>query len=66
VASISVSDAARRSTRTLGTMRAARFALIGTCHCGTVAVNAANFEPDSMKGVRIRKLDGASTWKFLE
>jgi len=30
-----------------------------------VAVNASNFELDVMKHVRIRKLDGADTWKFL-
>ena len=29
----------------------------------TVAINAANFEPDVLKGVSIRNLDGASTWK---
>ena len=29
---------------------------------GTVAVNANNFEPEALKGVRVRKLDGASTW----
>jgi hypothetical protein len=28
----------------------------------TVAINAANFEPDVLKGVPIRNLDGASTW----
>ncbi len=30
-----------------------------------VAVNASNFELDVLKHVRIRKLDGADTWKFL-
>ena len=30
-----------------------------------VAVNASNFELDVMKNVRVRKLDGADTWKFL-
>jgi hypothetical protein len=30
-----------------------------------VAVNASNFELDAMRGVRIRKLDGANTWTFL-
>ena len=30
-----------------------------------VAVNASNFELDDMRGVRIRKLDGAKSWTFL-
>jgi len=30
----------------------------------TVAVNATNFEPDVLQGVRVRKLDGASTWTW--
>ena len=32
----------------------------------TVAVNAANFEPSALAGSRIRHLDGAATWKFLD
>jgi hypothetical protein len=28
----------------------------------SMAINAANFEPDALKGVPIRNLDGASTW----
>ena len=32
----------------------------------TVAINAVNFAPEVLQGARIRKLDGASTWKFLE
>jgi hypothetical protein len=32
----------------------------------TVGVNAANFEPAALVGVRIRHLDGAATWKFLD
>lgn len=31
-----------------------------------VAVNAANFEPAALEGVRIRHLDGAKSWKFLD
>jgi hypothetical protein len=31
----------------------------------TLAVNARMMEPDTIAGVRIRKLDGASTWKLL-
>lgn len=29
-----------------------------------VAVNATNFEPAALQGVRIRKLDGAATWTW--
>ena len=32
----------------------------------TLAVNAANFEPAALTGVRIRHLDGAASWKFLD
>ena len=32
----------------------------------TVGVNAANFDPAALVGVRIRHLDGAATWKFLD
>src|SRR5687768_751061 len=32
----------------------------------TVAVNAVNFEPSALVGVRIRHLDGAVSWKFLD
>jgi hypothetical protein len=33
----------------------------------TVAVNARNFvEPSALVAVRIRRLDGASTWKYLD
>jgi hypothetical protein len=32
----------------------------------TVAVNAMNFDPAVIVGARIRRLDGAKTWKFLE
>jgi hypothetical protein len=32
----------------------------------TIAVNAANFEPFVLAGARIRHLDGAASWKFLE
>ncbi len=31
-----------------------------------MGVNARNFEPASLGCVRIRLLDGASTWKFLD
>ena len=32
----------------------------------TVAVNAVNFEPSDLTGARIRHLDGAASWKFLD
>jgi hypothetical protein len=32
----------------------------------TIAVNAVNFEPSALVGVRIRHLDGAASWKFLD
>jgi hypothetical protein len=32
----------------------------------TVAVNAVNFEPAALVGVRIRHLDGAASWRFLD
>ena len=55
-----------------------RFVRCGTCGCIThwepvqvtkasrMGVNARNFEPSLLAGVRVRRLDGASTWKFLD
>ncbi len=31
-----------------------------------MGVNMRNFEPQVIEGVRVRRLDGASTWKFLD
>jgi len=31
-----------------------------------MGVNARNFEPNAIGAVRIRQLDGASTWKYLD
>ena len=31
-----------------------------------MGVNARNFEPGLLGSVRIRLLDGASTWKYLD
>jgi hypothetical protein len=31
-----------------------------------LAVNAMNFEPALLKGVRVRHLEGAASWKFLD
>ncbi len=39
-------------------VRAARGSRIG--------VNARNFDPRAIESVRVRRLDGASTWKFLD
>jgi hypothetical protein len=33
---------------------------------GRMGVNARNFDPRAIESVRIRRLDGASTWKFLD
>lgn len=33
---------------------------------GRAGVNARNFEPDVIGDVRIRRLDGARTWKYLD
>ncbi|RZT95044.1 GFA family protein [Rivibacter subsaxonicus] len=57
--------------------RRLRFVRCNICACIThwehilpaassrVGVNARNFEPESLGPVRIRLLDGASTWKYL-
>lgn len=31
-----------------------------------IAVNAVNFDPSALVGARIRHLDGAATWKFVD
>ena len=31
-----------------------------------MGVNARNFEPAALESVRIRLLDGADTWKYLD
>ncbi len=33
---------------------------------GKMGVNIRNVDPEQMKGVRIRHLDGALSWKFLD
>jgi hypothetical protein len=51
--------------------------LRGSCHCGAVrieiprrpnyrGVNARNFEPADIGAVRVRLLDGAKSWKYLD
>ena len=55
-----------------------KFVWCTTCGCVThwepvqvredsrMGVNARNLEPDTIATVRVRRLDGASTWKFLD
>jgi hypothetical protein len=55
-----------------------RFVRCGRCGCvthweriepkdgGKMGVNARNFEPSVLEGARIRHLDGAATWKYLD
>jgi hypothetical protein len=55
-----------------------RFIRCGNCGCvthwqsiepregGRMGVNARNFEPGAVAFVRIRLLDGAATWKYLD
>lgn len=55
-----------------------RFVRCTTCGCIThwepmqvkedsrMGVNARNLEPSTIAAVRVRRLDGASTWKFLD
>ena len=55
-----------------------KFVRCSTCGCIThwepvrpeegsrIGVNARNFEPSLVGSVRIRRLDGASTWKYLD
>ena len=33
---------------------------------GWMGVNARNFDPVAIAGIRVRKLDGASSWKYLD
>lgn len=55
-----------------------KFVRCATCGCvmhwepvertatSRMGVNARNFEPSALGDVRIRRLDGASSWKFLD
>jgi len=31
-----------------------------------MGINTSNVDPEILKGVRVRLLDGARTWKFLD
>jgi hypothetical protein len=58
--------------------KALNFVRCGRCGCVThwervepfpgcrMGVNARNFEPGIVGGVRVRRLDGAKTWKYLD
>ena len=58
--------------------RTLKFVRCVTCGCIThweptkanrdsrMGVNARNLEPGAIAAVRVRRLDGASTWKFLD
>ena len=58
--------------------RTLRFVRCATCGCVThweslrphagsrVGINMRNFDPGQLGPVRIRRLDGASSWKFLD
>ena len=58
--------------------KSTEFHRCNTCGCVThwtkaererddrIGVNARLLEPDAIASVRIRKLDGASTWKYLD
>ena len=58
--------------------KALRFVRCGKCGCIThweathptatsrMGVNARNFDPAAIATIRVRRLDGASTWKFLD
>jgi hypothetical protein len=58
--------------------RRIRFVRCANCGCIThwepvqrtpgsrIGVNARNFEPSTLGNVRIRRLDGAATWQYLD
>jgi len=58
--------------------QALKFVRCRTCGCIThwepvrrtagsrMGVNARNFDPAAIEAIRVRRLDGASTWKFLD
>jgi hypothetical protein len=54
-----------------------RFVRCKACGCVThyerhgspgkkIGVNARNFDPAALGSVRVRRLDGAATWKYLD
>ena len=75
---VRVNSAAGATSNYVWGDRSLAFVRCSTCGCVThwqrtgltktdrMGVNARNFEPLSIKTVRIRRLDGASTWKYLE
>jgi hypothetical protein len=58
--------------------RTIRFVRCSNCGCvthweavkksaeGRAGVNARNLEPGALRGMRVRHLDGAATWKYLD
>jgi hypothetical protein len=58
--------------------RSIRFVRCRTCGCithwlegrksrsGRMGVNARNLDPDILQKIRIRRLDGAASWKYLD
>ena len=58
--------------------RAIRFVRCAKCGCvmhweavkrtasGRLGVNARNLDPAILRGIRVRHLDGAATWKYLD
>ena len=76
--SVRVGDPGRKLERYVWGDRMLEFFHCGVCGCvthheraakrpdSTVGVNARNFEPSVVAAARIRLLDGASTWKYLD
>jgi hypothetical protein len=75
---VRIVDPKRRLERYAWGERTLEFFRCGVCGCvthhertkkrpdSTVGVNARNFEPAVVDAARIRRLDGASTWKYLD
>ena len=41
--------------------------LKGTCIAkGRMGINVRNLDPADIASIRVRRLDGANTWKFLD
>jgi hypothetical protein len=38
----------------------------GKSHSGRIGVNARNLDPEILQKIRIRRLDGAASWKYLD
>lgn len=76
-ADVSIDAAAGATASYVWGDRTIRFLRCATCGCvlawervadpkrWRMGVNARNFDPDQLGQVRIRRLDGARTWRFL-